>query len=82
VKPIECLHYALSLPTSVVITGIDKPEILDQAFEAAKAFKPMSKEEIASLLNRTKQAAAQGRYEKFKTEQIFDSTAQHPEWLG
>ena len=31
VSPIECLHYALSLPTSVVITGIDKPEILDQA---------------------------------------------------
>jgi aryl-alcohol dehydrogenase-like predicted oxidoreductase len=82
VKPIECLHYALSLPTSVVITGIDKPEILDQAFEAAKTFKPMSKEEIASLLDRTKQAAAQGKYEKFKTDKIFDSTAQHPEWLG
>ena len=40
VSPIECLHYALSLPTSVVITGIDKPEVLDQAFEAAKSFKP------------------------------------------
>jgi aryl-alcohol dehydrogenase-like predicted oxidoreductase len=82
VKPIECLHYALSLPTSVVITGIDKPEILDQAFEAAKTFKPLTKDEIASLLNRTKEAAAEGKYEKFKTDKIFDSTAQHPEWLG
>jgi hypothetical protein len=32
---IEALHYAMSLPTSVVITGIDKPEILDQALEAS-----------------------------------------------
>src|SRR5215467_13576273 len=28
VTAIECLHYALSLPTSVVITGIDSMEIL------------------------------------------------------
>lgn len=50
VSPIECLHYALSLPTSVVITGIDKPNILDQAFEAAKTFRPMNREQIAQLL--------------------------------
>jgi predicted aldo/keto reductase-like oxidoreductase len=53
VKPLECLHYALNLPTSVVITGIDSQEILQQAFEAAKTFKPMSKEEVAALLART-----------------------------
>jgi len=35
VTPIECLHYALNLPTSVVITGIDSLQILDQAFEAS-----------------------------------------------
>ena len=29
----ECLHYSLSLPASVVITGIDKTELLDQALE-------------------------------------------------
>src|SRR2546429_1851779 len=34
VTPVECLHYALNLPTSVVITGIDSMEILDQAFAA------------------------------------------------
>jgi aryl-alcohol dehydrogenase-like predicted oxidoreductase len=43
VKPMECLHYALNLPTSVVITGIDSQEILQQAFEAAKTFKPMKR---------------------------------------
>ncbi len=44
VKPIECLHYALNLPTSTVITGIDRTEILDQALEAARTFKPMGQE--------------------------------------
>ena len=38
VSPVECLHYALSLPTSVVITGIDSQQVLDQALEAARNF--------------------------------------------
>jgi aryl-alcohol dehydrogenase-like predicted oxidoreductase len=82
VTPIECLHYALSLPTSVVITGIDKPEILDQAFEATKTFKPMNREQVAQLLAKTKEVAMAGKYELFKTSSHFDSTAKHPDWLG
>jgi aryl-alcohol dehydrogenase-like predicted oxidoreductase len=82
VSPIECLHFALSLPTSVVITGIDKPEILDQAFEAAKTFNPMNQEQMAQLLAKTKQVATAGKYELFKTSSHFDSTAKHPDWLG
>ena len=82
VSPIECLHYALSLPTSVVITGIDKPNILDQAFEAAKTFQPMSREQLAQLLAKTKEVALAGKYELFKTSSHFDSTAKHPDWLG
>ncbi len=82
VKPIECLHYAMNLPTSTVITGIDSMAILDQAFEAARTFKPMSQTQVAALLNRTAQAAAKGEYEKFKTTNQFDSTAKNPEWLG
>src|SRR4051794_31228459 len=38
VSSMECLHYALNLPVSVVITGVDRMEILDQAFEAARTF--------------------------------------------
>jgi len=38
-KPIECLHYAMSLPASTVITGIERMELLDQALEAARTFK-------------------------------------------
>ncbi len=82
VKPIECLHYALTLPTSTVITGCDSMKILDQAIEAVKTFKPMSREQIAELLSRTAQAAAHGQFEPFKTNSIFDGTAQNPKWLG
>jgi aryl-alcohol dehydrogenase-like predicted oxidoreductase len=78
----ECLHYALSLPTSVVITGIDKPELLDQALQAARTYKQVTKEQIAALLARTAPAAAEGKWELFKTSAHFDSTATHPEWLG
>jgi predicted aldo/keto reductase-like oxidoreductase len=82
VSPMECLHYSLSLPTSVVITGIDKPEVLDQAFEAVKTFKPMNREQVAKLLAKTKEVAMAGKYELFKTSSHFDSTAKHPDWLG
>jgi len=82
VTPTECLHYALNLPTSVVITGIDSMEILNQAFEAVRTFRPMSDEEVRSLLSKTAEAAARGYFEPFKTTSIFDSTAQNPEWLG
>ncbi len=82
VTPIECLHYALNLPTSVVITGCDSIEILDQAFEAARTFRPMSDETVRTLLGNTAKAAERGEFEPFKTSSIFDSTATHPEWLG
>ncbi len=82
VSALECLHYALSLPTSVVITGIDKEEVLDQAFEAAKTFAPMNHQQIARLLAKTKEVAMAGKYELFKTSSHFDSTAKHPDWLG
>jgi predicted aldo/keto reductase-like oxidoreductase len=82
VTPIECLHYALNLPTSVVITGIDSMEILDQAFSAVESFHPLSNAERDALLARTREAAATGRFEPFKTSSIFDGTAENPQWLG
>lgn len=82
VTPLECLHFALNLPTSVVITGIDSMKILDQAFEAARTFHPMSEQEVEALLTKTMEAARKGMFEPFKTTSIFDSTAQNPEWLG
>jgi len=78
----ECLHYALNLPTSVVITGIDSMGILDQAVEAIETFRPLSDQDLQRLLAKTAGAAAGGAYEPFKTTSIFDGTASHPEWLG
>ena len=79
---VECLHYALSLPTSVVITGVDSLERLEQAFEAARTLRPMNEAQRGALLARTATAAAHGAFEPFKTTSIFDSTASHPAWLG
>lgn len=82
VKPIECLHYAMNLPTSTVIAGIENMQILAQAFEAVRTFKPMSQGQVQALLNRTRAAAAKGQYELFKTTSQFDGTAKNPQWLG
>ena len=82
ISPIECLHYTLNLPTSVVITGVDSMSVLDQAFEAVRTYKAMGVEEVNALLARTARAAAHGDFEPFKTSSIFDSTASNPAWLG
>jgi uncharacterized protein len=82
VEPLECLHYSLNLPTSVVITGIDSQKILDQAFNAAKTFQPMDENQVTALIAKTREASATGRYELFKTTSHFDTTARHPDWLG
>lgn len=82
VSPVECLHYALGLPTSVVITGCDSMEILEQAVVAARTFRPLSDQQRTALLARTRDAALGGEYELFKTTSIYDGTAQNPDWLG
>lgn len=82
VKPIECLHYCLNLPIAVQITGIDNQQVLDQAIEAATSFKPMADAEVAGILERTKPAALQGKFELYKTTAHFDGTAHKPQQLG
>ena len=82
VSAIECLQYAMNLPTSVVITGCESMENLEQALTAARTFQPISEEQVKNLLSKTAQAASRGEYELFKTTSIYDGTATHPEWLG
>jgi aryl-alcohol dehydrogenase-like predicted oxidoreductase len=82
VTAIECLRYALGLPVSVVITGIDSLKILNQAFQVARDFQPFNDAEIADLRAKTAGVAVDGAYELFKTSSVFDSTAEHPEYLG
>lgn len=82
VSAIDCLHFAMTLPTTVVITGIERMDILKQALTAVRTFKPLRGQQVAALLARTKEAALTGRYELFKTTPQFDGTARQPEWLG
>jgi predicted aldo/keto reductase-like oxidoreductase len=82
VSAIECLHYALNLPTSVVITGLDSMPILDQAFKAVDTFQPLSDGDLQQLLAKTASAARTGEFELFKTTSVFDGTAENPAWLG
>jgi len=80
--PLECLHYAMSLPTSVVINGCDSLERLNQGLEAARTFRPLSEKEVTALLDKTATAGAEGKFERFKTSNDFDGTYFNPKWLG
>ena len=82
ITPVEYLHFALNLPTSVVITGIQNQRDLDQAFEAVRTFQPMDRPQVAELLARSRPYAIDGKYELFKTSATFDGTAKSAEWLG
>jgi aryl-alcohol dehydrogenase-like predicted oxidoreductase len=82
VTPMEALHFGLNSPASVVITGIDSPEILDQAFEAVRTFKPLDQQQVAAILAKTKDAAMNGKFELFKTSSHYDGTIRNPSWLG
>jgi hypothetical protein len=80
--PVECLHYAMNLPTSVVITGCDSLPILQQALKVARSFQPMDSSQIAALLAKTAKAAEGGQFEPYKTTHHFDGTVANPQWLG
>jgi uncharacterized protein len=82
VTPVECLHYAMSLPTSVVITGCDSMDILQQALKAAREFKPLDDAQRTALLAKTVSPAKDGEYEQYKTTTNFDGTVHNPQWLG
>jgi len=82
VTPTEALHFGLNSPATVVITGIDSPAILDQAFEAVKSFRPLDAQQVAAILAKTKDAAMTGKFELFKTSSHYDGTIKNPAWLG
>jgi hypothetical protein len=82
VKSEECLHYAMNLPTSVVITGCDSLEILESSLQAARSFRPMNETQVAELLGKTADSARDGKFEGYKTTDNFDGTGHNPQWLG
>jgi uncharacterized protein len=69
----EALRYAMSLPVTTTITGIDKQEALDQALKVAQNFQPMQAAEMQALRDRCRQYAADGRFELYKLSLKFDN---------
>jgi predicted aldo/keto reductase-like oxidoreductase len=69
----EARRFALSQPISSLICGIDSMEILKQDVAIARDFKPLTLEEQEQLLARVKPQATDGRHERFKSTQFFDS---------
>jgi hypothetical protein len=63
VTPAECLQYALSQPTSVMIHGTDKMEYLQQTLDVVKNLRPFSEGQSSALAGKAKQAAMTGKYE-------------------
>lgn len=81
VTPEECLRYALSLPTSVVVCGMDSVEVFEQNLKIARSFQPLTKDAMGQLLARTSAAARDGQFEPFKTSEKYDGTGRNPHWL-
>lgn len=82
ISAVDCLRYALSLPTSVVITGCESVADLRQAIALGRNFQPLSETERAALLSKTAEAARNGQFELYKTSTQFDGTTHNPQWLG
>jgi len=81
VTAIECLRYAMSLPVSVTITGVDSIDVLHQDLQTVLGFEPMTDDERQAVLAHAAAAAHTGKYEKYKTSTTFDSTTHQPRWL-
>ena len=80
--PVECLRYAMSLPTSVVITGCQSLADVQQALMVARNFQPLNAAELKVLLAKTAAAAQNGEFEGYKNTNNFDGTVHNPQWLG
>jgi aryl-alcohol dehydrogenase-like predicted oxidoreductase len=77
----ECIRYALSLPTSVVISGMENLELLQKNLKLAREFEPLTDGERSALLARTEPKSRTGEFEPFKTTGKYDGTARNPHWL-
>jgi uncharacterized protein len=72
VTPGEALHYAMSLPVTTTISGIDSMEVLKQNLEIVANFSPLSEDVMNQLRSRCRQGAGDGHLELFKTTTMYD----------
>jgi predicted aldo/keto reductase-like oxidoreductase len=69
----QCRAYALSLPISTLVCGIQSLENLQQDVDMARAFTPWSEAQQQELSASVYKEATDGRHEWFKSMQTFDS---------
>jgi len=69
----ELLRYAMSLPVTTTIAGMEKPEILEHHLRIAMNFQPMKPEEMQALRDRLRPFAADARFEPYKVSLKFDN---------
>ncbi|HTZ59506.1 MAG TPA: aldo/keto reductase [Acidobacteriaceae bacterium] len=82
VTAVQALHYAMSVPVTVTITGCDSMQVLQQALGVARNFKPLDEQQKIAILQKTAPVAGAGKFEAYKSSQIYDGTANNPQWLG
>jgi predicted aldo/keto reductase-like oxidoreductase len=80
--PVDYLNFTMNLPVSVCITGCDSMDVLHQALDVARHFKPLTHAQVAEILHKTEAVATNGQYELYKTSTHFDGTGHNPQWLG
>jgi len=78
----EALHYAMSVPVTITITGCESMANLEQALSVARNFKPMTNQQKIAILEKTAPYSGAGKFEDYKSSHIYDGTYQNPQWLG
>jgi hypothetical protein len=68
----EALAYAMSLPVAATVSGMDSLKILRQNLRIARGFTPLPAAAMQHLRDRCAAAAADGRFELYKTSKKFD----------
>ena len=69
----EALRYAMSLPVTTTICGMEKPEVLAQNLKLAQNFTPMTPDEMKQLEEKCVEPAADARFEPYKVSLQFDN---------
>ena len=59
-------HFALSLPISTLVSGVDSPEQINDNLKSIWQFKPLSNKEQNELIQACRPAALTGKMENFK----------------
>jgi aryl-alcohol dehydrogenase-like predicted oxidoreductase len=70
--PEAAYRYALSQPIASQVVGMTTVDQLQQNITLARTFKPFSEAEQSALAEKVKPFATDGRFEQFKSTQVFD----------